>query len=297
MVRRELVKRTRDSLKGRGDEKNLLTSDGDRVVHVRISRAQIPRSMRLLDRLLQAAESRGMSVVFAERRSGSSSAQARTCALECRGLSVSILIQEDTERSAHVLSRSEAAEQARYAWTRIPDWDYQPSGRLRIDLAAGLGGGIGRARSRFADGVTQAVEDKLDEVLDEIERRAEHAEAVREETERLDTLYRLARSQAVEIARERHRHDQMAIDAGVQASRWAEAERLRSYARAVRDRARSASSREWLEWIHAHADRLDPLDAPAEGPDSVAVPEWDLRPYLTRWPSDRPWNWAPAAAE
>lgn len=54
---------------------------------------------------------------------------------------------------------------------------------------------------------------------------------------------------------------------------------------------------EWLDWIAAHADRLDPPDQLLHAPSLPERPtEWsELAPYLKNWPATRPPWWGPPA--
>jgi hypothetical protein len=138
------------------------------------------------------------------------------------------------------------------------------------------------------------VEDKIGEILDEITARAEQARLSRLECERLDGLYRQARARAVEAARERYVDDQKAVEAAAQATRWAEAERLRDFVIAMQQRSSSVADQDWLAWIRSHADQLDPPTQVPPEPPAIDLHEWELHAYLTRWPFDRPWGWLPS---
>ena len=143
-------------------------------------------------------------------------------------------------------------------------------------------------------GASRTAEDKLGELLDEIERRAraEHARLL--EDRRLDELYGQERAAAVLRARDRYSDDLRASAALDQAAAWETAQRLRAFATAMR--ARDAPGENgWLDWIAGRADRLDPPDQmPSEPPLPESPTEWsDLAPYLTRWPADRPHWWNP----
>ena len=207
-TRKTVVTATRATLKGRADEKGLIHSPSDAMVRVSVSRAQISRAIRLIDALLKAAESRGMTLRLVPNPDRGYGRQQLQVVEICHlGHPVTFRIVEETDRTPHTPTATELAAQKRSSWVRIPEWDYTPSGRLRIELPSGQSRGGVSARSRFADGPARRAEDKIDEVLDEITARGEHALALREEAQRLDAEYAEARSIAVEAARARYLED------------------------------------------------------------------------------------------
>ena len=131
-------------------------------------------------------------------------------------------------------------------------------------------------------------------MLDEFERRAraEHARVLEEQ--RLDALYRQQRAAAVVAARDRFWDDLRATAALEQVASWETAQRLRAFAAAKRGRG-VPGAEDWLDWIAAHADRLDPPDQVPHAPSLPESPtEWsELAPYLKDWPATRPPWWSP----
>jgi hypothetical protein len=292
-IRMTITTATRAGLKGRVDEKGLVHSSGDASVRVSVSRPQISRAIRLIDTVLKAAESRGMTLrLNAHTDRGYGTQQQRVVEICHRGHPVTFRIIEESDRTAHTPTPAELSAQKRSPWARIPDWDYTPSGRLRIELPSGQQRDGVSARSRFADGPARLTEDKVDEVLDEIAARGEHALALRKEAQRLDMKYADERAKAVDVARVHYLEDLRAAAATEQANRWQQVELLREYVAAMRARAGTSGDDEWLTWIEHYAESLDPtgaVPAPPQPPDSVTDSE--LRPYLSAWPFDRPWRW------
>ncbi len=179
------------------------------------------------------------------------------------------------------------------AWSQRR-WLYTATGRLQVKLGHEYTRAVANARGAFADGASRRVEEKVGELLDEIERRAraEHARVLDEH--RLDELYREERAGEVVRARDRYWDDLRAAAALEQAAAWETAQRLRAFADAMRTRGASGEHG-WLDWIAGHADRLDPHDRVPREPSLPESPtEWsDLAPYLKRWPTDRPPWWSP----
>jgi hypothetical protein len=181
------------------------------------------------------------------------------------------------------------------AWSQ-PRWFYTPTGRLQVKLDHEHTRAVSDARATFADGASRTVEDKVGELLDEIERRAraEHTRLLKER--RLDELYRKERAAAVLRARDRYWDDLRATAALEQLEAWETAQRLRSFVAAMRTRGGSVEDG-WLDWIAGHADRLNPPDRmPTEPALPESPTEWsELAPHLKRWPADRPYWWSPPA--
>ena len=269
------------------------------MVRVSVSRPQISRAIRLIDALLKAAESRGMTLRLVPNLDRGYGRQQLQVVEICHlGHPVTFRILEETDRTPHSPTATEVAAQKRSSWVRIPEWDYTPSGRLRIELPSGQSRGGTSARSRFADGSARRTEDKIDEVLDGITARGEHALALREEERRLDAEYAHARSIAVEAARARHLEDLRATAAVEQATRWQQSELLRTYVATMRNRPGGPGADQWLSWMERYVEGLDPSEsAPAPPRMPVAVADSDLRQYLAGWPVDRPWRWAEAATQ
>ena len=258
-----------------------------------MSRVQISRAVRLVDSLLEAAEARGMTLRLVARSDHQYGVQRQPQAEICHlGYPVTFRIIEETDRSPHTPTPTELAAQKRSPWTRIPEGDCTPSGRLRIELPPGQQRDGVSPRSRFADGPARRVEDKIGELLDEVLVRGEHALQRQQAAQQLDQAYAEARAKAVDTARARHLDHLRAEEALAQATRWQQAVLLHSYVAAMRTRPGDPESNGWLEWIDRYAESLCPSTA-APTPPSPAdtLTESELRPYLSGWPIDRPWGW------
>lgn len=138
------------------------------------------------------------------------------------------------------------------------------TGRLSIELP-GYGSREGRGY-RWSDNSRSRLEDKLPDVLREIEIRAaedehRHQQHLAEKEARRRREEEAARQ--AELARiEKHRADRL-LD---EVTRWETAHRLRSYLRALRtaiestgDVETAADARQWLAWAEQYTTSLDPL--------------------------------------
>ena len=285
-VRSTVVQATRAALRaGRPDERGMLHTTADGVVPVAVSRAQVPRAVALVDVILRTAERRGMTVAVVPEPGQQWGVRRTVVRIVCQDLGFGFAVSEAATRAAN--------PQAGTAWSQRR-WLYTATGRLQVKLGHDHTRGVAKARGTFADGASRTVEEKVGELLDEIERRAraEHARLLEEH--RLDELYRQQRAGAVVRARDRYWDDLRAAAALEQVAAWETAQRLRAFADAMRTRGASGEHG-WLDWIAGHADRLDPPDRVPREPSLPESPtEWsDLAPYLKRWPTDRPPWWSP----
>jgi hypothetical protein len=184
---------------------------------------------------------------------------------------VPLRISEERDRVEHKPTAKELAEKARYSWTRIPDYDHIPSGRLRIDLG---GPAQLERRSFWADRASWMLEDKLPELLREVAVRADDLRMRREAKARAAAEHEEAvereRKRAQARAAEAHRTEIMEC----QLQRWERACQLRDYIAAIDrriaqetaasgDETTIADARKWSTWLTDVADRLNPDERPA----------------------------------
>lgn len=160
--------------------------------------------------------------------------------------------------------RPELADQQRYSWIRIPEYDYAPSDRLKLELS----GRFEYQQSSWADGVRSRIEDKLPEIFRELEFRADAAQRqrladeVRRRQEELEEQRRIARA-AIKL-NEAHRADVLKA----QLAAWQHARQLDDYLTAmdtritqIEDPDDALAAREWLAWARAYTASMDPLNA------------------------------------
>ena len=226
------------------------------VAKIKVSRSALPRALRLLDALCKGAQARGWDVVAGTRHSGNANMTITQSAFK-----VEFTVTEETTKQPHVRSKSEEAMAARGRAYGIPQWDYEPTGRLLLRLDHYLA-----KRSNYSDGVRQRLDDRLDDVLDEVGRifEAEHQRQVEwEKRERAQAEQRVI---AVEAAYQRLVQDRRRECVEAQTVRWRLARDLRTYADEVTERLpqMTADDREgsmaWLTWVKRYLDeQLDPL--------------------------------------
>jgi hypothetical protein len=156
----------------------------------------------------------------------------------------------------------------------------EKDGVLRVVLPSEYAG-----RRLWSDGIRVAVEDKLGDVLANIESRAEEAEQRRLEQERREEERRRAWEQEMERAREHYAEDQRAAFIRDQVAAWGLAADIRSFCSAA-TRALGSPSEEaetWLRWAIHYADDIDPLSSALVVPQIREPSPDELRPYLHGW--------------
>jgi hypothetical protein len=157
------------------------------------------------------------------------------------------------------------------------------TGRLAMSITSGR-----PVRSRtvvWADRPSWALDDKLPELLREIEIRAAEHRHLREAAAREAVERERAWRAALDVAHERFHEHRRAEALVAQVAAWERAEQIRRYCDAAESNEADPETATWLAWARAHADGLDPLRqgrARMPAPPERISPE-DLRPFLDGW--------------
>lgn len=240
------------------------------------------RALRILDALVAEAERRGYTPkVIPATGSGSD-----TLAIVVHGHAIGISLDEQTDATPHIPTKAERREADRYSWTRIPEYDYTPSGRLTIRITTGTL----VTQEKFGDGKKQQLENRLGAVLREMELRAAAAQQQQEEKERREREHKerwqRAYDSAIDAARERHRLTALLT----QQEAWQQAGSLIDYLDALEQHARTLTgvdrdaALEWLNWGRQAAEALNPLHQPLGMPTDPDFTSKDLEPYMRGFP-------------
>ena len=259
------------------------------------------RALRIVQGLVIAAEREGYNVKpIAFTRSGygyiswESKDHFTIDTGECK---IGVRVLQDKDRSPHIPTAHELAEQKRSGWPRqLPKYDHAPSDRLRIEVGGRWGSSAGRQHS-WGDGKRATLEDKLPEVLAEIVRRNAEARDGRIEHERKENeyqrLWRIEVEKAKVLLRESHRAEVLQK----QVSEWRRAQEVREYLGAlgkavtcISDLDQRADGLAWLQWASDYSDRIDPLMKHIAAPDDPEPTDEALRPFLPQ-PPRRDWRW------
>lgn len=156
----------------------------------------------------------------------------------------------------------------------------EKDGVLRVVLPSAYAG-----RRLWSDGIRAAVEDKLGDLLANIESRAEEAEQRRLERERREEERRRAWEQEMERARARYAEDLRAAFIRDQVAAWELAADIRSFCSAATRAlgSRSEEAETWLRWAIHYADDIDPLSGALVMPQTREPSPDELTPYLRGW--------------
>ena len=159
-------------------------------------------------------------------------------------------------------------------------YDADATGRLQI-TCDGYGRRGGRAAT-WADRNSWTLEDKLPELLQELEIRA--AEDDHEAIERQREAEELERQRELALAKakERFLEDYRARTLREQVGAWQQARLMRDYLSLLEERyGEDPTSAEWIAWVRRYVDdNVDPLASPPSMPSDPEIKPEDLRPFL-----------------
>ena len=245
-----LVRAVRERMTESTDQFGRLRIRGFKASPVCVSPSSAGRALRLLQAIVKAAGELGWTASIGRSRT-------ETTYLEV----------EDTDVHFRLFEKSRQVERSKpKKYSYQPDWEYEPTGTLRIELTQAYSyqgqkkwsireekTGIEETES-FLKGVQKFVAYKKEErrYWEEKKRRREAEKRRKEEAER-----RRKKKEARRSALER------------QADRHGQARHLRRYIEEVERRAaqedlslkRRKACQEWLRWAREHAERIDPLSS------------------------------------
>ena len=254
-----------------------------------VSKSLVPRLVRVAHALAVAFEHEGWTV-----RSKSKSVDRWGRPWNGRELFVvdtgeyrqGVYIGEENDRTDHVLTASELKQKERYSYSYAPKYDYTPSGRLFIEIETWHRG----RRQRWADRQRWTLEEKLGQIVDEIEARTilereDRVERERKEVEQ-QTRIQAAVQEAGLLLRESRRKDVFLA----QVEQWHSANRIREYLAAMEtaitglpDGDSRLEALDWMRWCRSCAAALDPLESAIHFPEDPEPSEEALRPFLPDW--------------
>lgn len=245
------------------------------------------RALRILQALAVAAEREGWRVESAKAartRHGHPWDARDHLVLSTDEARVGLRLFQENDRTEHVATKAELVEQARWSWTQIPQWDYTPTDRLRLELDGWSR--LGR-QYRWGDRSRWTLDSQLGKVIREI--RLRHGEAYEERIDQkrraaeAEERRRVAVAEAGVRLKEAHRADVLRA----QAAAWSESALLHAYIAAMQSVVGTypedvrAGALEWVSWAEGYIVRLDPLKGPIRMPDDPELTPEALRPYLS----------------
>lgn len=265
----------------------------DRSRH-EIARAQLGRATRIVHALVTEAERRGHQATLSNPKSRTHGSARwsgpadghlliRTESYEARlrlredGLGSRAYFEQNKRN--YVRTPDGRLEQLN---RKLDDYEAKASGRLRVELI-GYGGRSGRY-AHWADRKSWRLEDKLGDVLWEIEardadeRRAQANAAI--EAERQERLWQDAMDEARAAVVEQQRGDALRA----QVTAWHDASQIRAWCDAASDlHPDDSDMTAWVEWARDYATRIDSQATPPRAPEAEPIAADDLRPFLDGW--------------
>jgi hypothetical protein len=240
------------------------------IAHLKVHKDSLRRSLLLLQAIADEAGRRGWRVLVHK-----SYGCEGGFGVEVAGHPFEVTVKE-TRRVEYVLTE---AERRRYdrGYSEGRRWDYVPTGRLLLrDDHNSYGPPLATDRQRWS------VEERLPQLFARLEENAEIAEARRVEAElrrqKEEEAREAAFARAARLLVEHHRAEWLVG----QLSAYRTARDAREFvAAAMSSRELDDDERDWLEWVAAHAERIDPLHRALEPPEPPEPTTENLRPFLT----------------
>jgi hypothetical protein len=256
----ELVAAAKTALQGVKEDSIGFVAPPSGCLAIVVSRAQIPRALRVADALLKAAISRGWSARVSQK----------TTYLTVDAVPISLTIEEGMETTEQPV-KPELGDGYSFNYERR-NFEKRPSGLLSISIKEDESIYPHTQQRSWNESDKRPIEDSLNSVLAGLIKLAAAVKAHRERKE-IEARAEEARRQRVEAALVEQKKLRAAFDAEEsrleelrrQARAWREAKNLRRYVAEGCKRMRGDAStpegnlERWAEWALAQADRLDPF--------------------------------------
>ncbi len=260
-----LVLRTKKLLAHpRKDERGLLLpKEGKPLSHLRVSEPALSRSLTILDALLRALDEREIASTWV---SGDAEGLSITVIEEA----VTFSISEFVQRVPHSLTVEEEAKKKKGLYVYPPQWDYKPTGQLKI--AINELPYDSKIRHTWSDGSIQQLENCLGAFIAGLNLAALALKKQREEHLRWKHEWEDRERRAEAERRRQAEFDRKAKIIRDAADAWQTSNHIREFAIALfkagespgysRDRGRDV--RRFAKWARGYAQRLDPINRIAE---------------------------------
>lgn len=261
--------------------------------HQEVSRESLGRACRILQALAAEAVQRGHTVKAPKQQKNQyTGAPVRSL----KDGQLRLLVNEFTYCLRIREQSVKGGERPDYGprWQRLPAWqrarqtEFRPTGELRITIDSGYGRD-GR-QAEFHDTKRASLEDRLPDILHELEVRAAEDNHRRQEAQRQAADKRRRWEQAMEQARHAFRENQLAEVLRAQAANWRLGQGLDEYLLAMETKIAVIASKqaqdaamEWLNWARGYRQNIDPLMKPLAVPATRKPSPEDLKPFLEGW--------------
>jgi hypothetical protein len=257
-----------------------------------VSRAALPRVLRVLQGFVIEAERRGYNSQLASaskrdryaHRSGWQGKHHGHVVIAIGDYSAAVRIKEEGLQSrTYWEQRNWSYFRNGNTWNSrvLNAYEANATGRLQMQLVTGYS----QRSAQWADRKSTTLEELLPELLREIEMRAIEEEHRRQAAERKAAEREQAWEAAMRQARERHAEHHRGEVLRTEIARWREAQCIRTYCSAAESAHPDApETLQWIAWARSYADALDPLQrAPRMPAAPESVQPEELRPFLDGW--------------
>lgn len=239
----------------------LLRSAPKDGINVSVTRDSIERALLVVNGLLNALIKQGITCEVDSARGLTLLVQQET------GTSLEFALTEHVSRSQHEVTAAEERARKRYwnnarsnaslEYPHIPRYDYTPTGVLTVQ--------VGRWPSKsWKDTPKKSLERRLPEMVVGVMALVHETYAKKQEDARREAAFAQAKDQYEYLMQRRRNEEERFKKVESSADDFDRACRLRALATAYEQRAGAASElspqqHEWLQWVRAKADWLDPL--------------------------------------
>jgi len=242
-------------------ETALLRSAPKEVLNISVTKDTLDRALALADTLLKILGNQGFEFAV-DREKG-----VTWMKFLDTGSKLSFLIVEQVKRSPHQITAAEERARKRYwdrnAWDTsisypsIPQFDYFATGNLTIQV----GGWPSRS---WNDTPRTRLENRMPEIVGGILTLTHEMHAKEQEQRRREEAHRIAVDRYEFLTQRRTDEKERFEKLEATATDWERATKLRAYANATEANATTcgeitSEQAEWLAWVRAKADWLDPL--------------------------------------
>lgn len=243
---------------------------------LRVSKGSRERALRLLHVLATEWERRGHAVAVEADQPGLTFTSGKSRFV------LEVSEESDLVEAPHL---EELEQKPTYSWQRVPVRSgYVSSGRLVLELPHSWD--YNGRRRRWADRTRWSLEDKLGDVIKELEGRVRFDEERRIAEEREKRARQQQWEEAMAEARFRFAEDARIAALNKQMQAWETAAKVRAYCQATEaalPETPDSDVAEWLQWMRDYADQIDPVIRGVQAPKLHEPTAHELRPYLDRW--------------
>lgn len=275
-----------------------------------VSRAQLPRMVKVAHVVAKEAERRGWKVKVPPAQSGEfgdhnwSPGQDGHMRLEIGQREYGLRFREQGVKLRGPWDEEvKRWRESAYFYRDKPEGNYDSdaTGELRIELIDQNRWQRSGRQAQWADRKSWSMEERLPHLFRELEGRLVDADRLEEQArvaaeEKAERERKAAESRRIEWehhienARAQLLEQQRAEILRKQAARWREANDLRAYRDEIEARYGDVQeTRRWIEWIDEFIDKLDPLTSPPTLPSAPEESVDALQPFMPKgWSAEDP---------